>query len=83
MKQQFILQTLFFRGETEKGAFDNGTGDALQKWLQFVEQVQPKMVMIYSLDRETPAQKLFKYNKEELEAIAEKVKSLNINVKVY
>jgi ABC-type Fe3+-hydroxamate transport system substrate-binding protein len=41
------------------------------------------MVMIYSLDRETPAQKLFKYNKEELEAIAEKVKSLNINVKVY
>lgn len=83
MKQQFILQTLFFKGETEKGAFDNGTGDALLKWLQFVEQVQPKMVMIYSLDRETPAQKLFKYNKEELEAIAEKVKSLNINVKVY
>lgn len=83
MKQQFILQTLFFKGETEKGAFDNGTGDALQKWLNFVEQVQPKMVMIYSLDRETPAQKLFKYSKEELEAIAEKVKSLNINVKVY
>lgn len=83
MKQQFILQTLFFRGETEKGAFDNGTGNALQKWLQFVEQVQPKMVMIYSLDRETPAQKLFKYSKEELEAIAEKVKSLNINVNVY
>lgn len=83
MKNQFILQTLFFKGETEKGAFDNGSGEALERWLETVEKIQPKMVMIYSLDRETPAQKLFQYSKEELAAIAERVRALNIEAKIY
>lgn len=83
MKGNFILQTLFFKGETENGSFDNGSGDALEKWLEVVKLLHPKLVMIYSLDRDTPAKKIFPYSSSELETIAEAVRKLNIEAKIY
>lgn len=83
MKGKFILQTLFFKGEVDGFFFNNGEGEALQQWLDVVQRLQPKMVMLYSLDRETPAKKIYKFLKEDLETIAERVRKLGIEAKVY
>ena len=39
--------------------------------------------MIYSLDRETPALQLHKFDKAQLEAIADKVRALGIPTETY
>ncbi len=65
-KHQYILQTLFFRGEFEGTPFDNGAEPHLSEWLKAVALTQPKELMLYSLDRATPAQQIYPYNAEEL-----------------
>jgi len=73
-----ILQTMFLKGCVERKAFDNSFGAPLDQWLEKIEELNPKEVMIYSLDRDTPIGTLEKIPKNELEAIAEKVAEFNI-----
>ena len=42
----------------------------------------PRQVMVYSLDRDTPCQTLEKVEKDELNAIAERVRALGIECSV-
>ena len=73
-----ILQTMFLRGEYLGKRVDNTTEEEVAAWLQLVEQIRPKQVMVYSLDRDTPCQTLEKVEKEELREIAARVESLGI-----
>ena len=73
-----IFQTMFLKGCAERKAFDNSCGALLDQWLEKIEELNPKEVMIYSLDRDTPIGTLEKIQKNELEAIAEKVAEFNI-----
>ena len=73
---QFILQTMFLRGEYNGTPFDNTTSEEVEAWLRIVEQVAPRQVMIYSIARDTPCQTLVRVEREELERIAERVKAL-------
>jgi wyosine [tRNA(Phe)-imidazoG37] synthetase (radical SAM superfamily) len=70
---QFILQTMFLRGEYEGQRVDNTTEEQVAAWLKIVEQIAPRQVMIYSLDRVTPCPTLEKVGREELCRIAERV----------
>ena len=45
--------------------------------------IRPRKVMVYSLDRETPALQLHKFDKEKLEVIAEKVRAKGITTETY
>lgn len=79
---QFILQTMFLRGEYEGQRVDNTTEEQVAAWLKIVEQIAPRQVMIYSLDRDTPCPTLEKVGREELCRIAERVEALGITCSV-
>ena len=76
--REFVLQTMFLRGEYEGMAVDNTTESEIKAWLAIVEHLRPRSVMVYSIDRDTPCKTLQKVERKELEAIAEKVRALGI-----
>ena len=78
----FILQTTFLRGEYLGTRVDNTTEEEVTAWLKLVEEMRPKRVMVYSLDRDTPCPTLEKVEKEELQRIAERVAALGIECSV-
>jgi len=80
---KFIMQSLFLKGEVDGQAFDNTSEENVTAWLQAVQELQPKRVVLYSLDRETPAKQLVKIYKGDLEKIADKVRALGIEAQVY
>jgi hypothetical protein len=51
-------------------------------WLEAVKAISPRQVMIYTIDRETPAHELLKATHEELDRIAEEVRKAGIAVSV-
>ena len=74
----FILQTMFLRGEYLGKAVDNTTEEEVAAWLKIVEKLKPKQVMVYSLDRDTPCQTITKVEKDELSVIGKRVEALGI-----
>jgi len=78
----FTLQTLFVRGSYKNVTIDNTSHAEITRWLDIVEELKPKEVMIYTIARDTPISTLEKIPKEELDAIAYKVKKIGIPVQV-
>lgn len=78
----FILQTIFLRGEYNGRNIDNTTPEEVAAWTEVVRQVRPKQVMVYQVDRETPVPGLEKLTNEELSELAEPVRKLGIPVMV-
>lgn len=78
----FILQTMFLRGEYNGQKVDNTTEREVSAWLKVVEQLSPRQVMVYSLDRDTPCKTLEKVEREELITIAQRVEALGIKCSV-
>jgi wyosine [tRNA(Phe)-imidazoG37] synthetase (radical SAM superfamily) len=79
----FILQSLFFKGKIEGQFFDNASEPHLSLWLDVVKQLHPKKVMLYSLDRNTPAQALEKIPIEKLQDIAARLHQFGIEAAAY
>ena len=73
-----IVQTLFMKGTFEGENVDNTTDDYVLPWLEVVKQIAPRQVMIYTIDRETPAPDLLKATHEELDRIGEMVRAEGI-----
>lgn len=68
-----VIQTMFLKGLSEGSDVDN-TGEAyVGPWLEAVKYIQPREVMIYTIDRETPDHDLLKATHEELDAIRDRV----------
>jgi wyosine [tRNA(Phe)-imidazoG37] synthetase (radical SAM superfamily) len=78
-----IIQTIFLRGNYENQYIDNIQENELKAWLFALGEIRPKLVMIYTIDRDTPANSLEKIPNETLESIAEKVRNIGIDAKVY
>ena len=57
---------------------DNTTEREVAAWLKLVEEIRPRQVMVYSLDRDTPLQNLAEVPREDLQAIAARVEALGI-----
>ena len=76
--KEFVLQTMFLRGEYNGEQVDNTTESEIEAWLAIVEHLRPRSVMVYSIDRATPCKTLQKVGREELEKIAERVRALGI-----
>jgi len=66
----FILQSMFLRGNFEGMVVDNTTEEEISAWLELVRALQPREVMIYTIDRETPASGLEKVPLAVLQNIA-------------
>lgn len=79
---QCVVQTIMIRGEYEGKHFDNTTNEELNALLKAYKQINPREVMLYSIDRKTPADNLEKVSKEELEHIAQRFRDAGITVQV-
>ncbi|MBP6436098.1 MAG: radical SAM protein [Paludibacteraceae bacterium] len=79
---QCIIQTLFVKGNHKGNLIDNTTEEEINAWLNALKTIQPKQIMIYSIDRETPIKSLEKIPSSTLKAIASQAKKLGFNISV-
>ena len=77
-----IVQTMFLRGWHNGQRIDNTVEEELSPWLEALQYISPRSVMIYTIDRKTPEEALEKVSREELEQIAARVRELGIAVSV-
>lgn len=73
-----IIQTMFMCGEWENRDVDNTGDNYVLPWLEAVKRIRPKLVTIYTIDRETPGKGLRKAPRERLDAIAALVQAAGI-----
>lgn len=77
-----IVQTMLLRGTFEGKTVDNTTPQEVDALIEAYKKIRPREVMLYSIDRKTPAEHLQKVPREELEAVAEKIRQAGIKVQV-
>lgn len=77
-----IIQTMMLRGEYEGQTIDNTTPEEIDALIEAYRRINPSSVMLYSIDRRTPAQHLHKIPAEELNAIADRMRAAGVNVTV-
>lgn len=61
-KGNFVLQTMMLRS----GDFDSGSPEVLNGWMDIVRELRPREVMVYTINRPTPATDLRKYTEDEM-----------------
>jgi wyosine [tRNA(Phe)-imidazoG37] synthetase (radical SAM superfamily) len=71
---QLIIQTLFIRGMFRGTKIDNTDEVEVAAWITLLRQIRPKLVMIYTIARDTAANNLQKVSTDELELIAGQVR---------
>lgn len=69
-----IIQTMLLRGKHGDETVDNTTPEEIEALIRAYRAIKPASVMIYSLDRSTPEERLVKVPKEELEQYAERIR---------
>jgi len=77
-----IIQTMFLRGKFKEQIIDNTTEAELVEWIKLIAEIKPSQVMIYTIDRDTPASGLEKIKLDELQQIAERIREIGIEVQV-
>lgn len=82
-KGELIIQTIFLKGVHNNKIVDNTTELEIQLWLNHIQKIMPKLVMIYSIDRPPPAKNLKKISTEKLHQIADKVNQIGIKTKIF
>ncbi|MDE5663615.1 MAG: radical SAM protein [Muribaculaceae bacterium] len=75
-----IIQTMFLRGEHDGKPIDNTSPEEVDALIAAYREIRPKSVMIYSLDRSTPEERLVKVERDELERIAARIREAGIEV---
>jgi wyosine [tRNA(Phe)-imidazoG37] synthetase (radical SAM superfamily) len=76
-----IIQTMFMRGtiapedgiSSVDSSVDNTGEEYVGPWLEAVKEIKPQQVMVYTIDRETPAHGLEKATHEQLDSIRDRV----------
>lgn len=77
-KGNLIVQTMFMKGLYKGTDVDNTSDEYVLPWLETVKRINPRQVMIYTIDRETPDHDLKKATHEELDRILELLKKEGI-----
>ena len=61
----FVLQTMFLKADGWESA------QWVEQWMDLVRHLSPREVMVYTIDRETPASGLSKYTVEEMRSLVQ------------
>ncbi len=69
-KGNFILQTMFLKGTFNGRSIDSTDPKLTEPWIKLVLSLRPREVMMYTIDRETPAKGLEKVTVDEMSTIA-------------
>lgn len=74
-----VIQTMFMKGTDNKGiSVNNTTPEYVRPWIDAIEYIAPREVMIYTIDRETPTHDLQKATPEELDNIVAQLQAKGI-----
>ena len=76
---EFVLQTMFLRSPD----FDSSSPEVLDGWMDIVRELKPRKVMVYTIDRPTPAEGLEKFSVAEMRALVRPLldEGFNIDIK--
>lgn len=77
-----IIQTMMLRGTHCGVAIDNTTADEIDALISAYRTINPREVMLYSLDRPTPESNLQRIERPELDAIADRMRRCGIKIQV-
>jgi wyosine [tRNA(Phe)-imidazoG37] synthetase (radical SAM superfamily) len=77
-----VIQTMFLKGNYQGKPVSNTTEEELKGWLAALSAIRPRLVMIYTLARDTPVSGLQKTSPAEMEAIADRVRAMGLRVSV-
>ena len=70
---QAVIQTMMLRGRHGGQAVDNTTEAEVKALIEAYRLIRPREVMLYSIDRSTPAEELEKVPLEELREIGKRI----------
>lgn len=73
MAPECIVQTMLLRGEYDGHTIDNTVSAEIDALIEAYRRINPREIMIYSIDRQTPAKELKKVSREELQLIADRI----------
>lgn len=79
---QCIVQTMILRGQHNGSIIDNTTDNEIEALINACKEIAPREVMLYSIDRKTPAENLVKVQRDELEQIAQRFINAGLKVQV-
>lgn len=82
MQGRCIIQTMVMGGSYRGQSTDNTGEQYVAPYLEALQRIRPRQVMLYTLDRETPVQGLEKAPREKMQAIADRIRALGIEVSV-
>jgi wyosine [tRNA(Phe)-imidazoG37] synthetase (radical SAM superfamily) len=74
----FVLQTMFLKSRD----FDSSEPVQLAAWMDIVRMLGPREVMVYTLDREAPAEGLVKFTVEEMKDLVQPLVDEGFQVQV-
>ena len=76
----FTLQTCFLRGVYQNEVIDNTTPEEVGAWYRIIDELHPKQIMMYCIDRQTPCPMLQKISRDEMERIAQPLREKGIDL---
>ncbi len=79
---RLIIQTMFLTGDFDGHHIDNTTEEYVGPWIEKLKKIKPHEVMIYTIDRETPAKGLQKVPAEKLNSIRDRLVKEGFTVQV-
>lgn len=79
-KGNFVLQTCMLR--SKEYCFDSSSLEVLEGWMQIVRELKPRQVMVYTIDRPTPAQGLERFTPEEMKCMVQPLIDEGFNLQI-
>lgn len=79
---RLVVQTMMIRGQYNGVSYDNTSPEELAALEAALVEINPSEVMLYSIDRDTPADGIMKIKQAELESIAAQLRLAGLNVMV-
>lgn len=76
----FVLQTCMLR--SKEYDFDSSRPEVLDGWKQIVRELHPRQIMVYTIDRPTPAQGLEMFTPEEMTRLVQPLIDEGYNIQV-
>ena len=74
----FVLQTMFLRSSD----FDSSSPEVLLPWMDLMRQMRPREIMVYTIDRPTPAEGLQKFTVEQMRALVQPLIDEGFNIQI-
>lgn len=74
----FVLQTMFLKGPD----FDSSSPEVLGPWMDIVRRLRPRELMVYTIDRPTPAAGLQKFTVSQMQELVQPLLDEGFNIQI-